>query len=368
MKIKIKNKQKMKEMIKNIINKYRENDSEIRKLTYRLFRLTSEIILINQLGKFKLLAPIVYLLRIVTKWSIYTTILTIIGNLILGLLSFQLTIPYLVTLISGSISALYMLLVEIDFEMLYNIGYSLSNEYNKLLSKIIVKLDKLPNKTEEIINKIKRLKSLFIKIPINKINHEVLSEIPQQIKDQVKADISKQQNFTIDYYYIELEKMMDPEYRRNKFRKYLQEEISKKYSNLINNDSSIFPEKSFYIKYFTIDNLINVLGLSLIGLGLCFFPEEIKLVKDKINETLKISNIFKNTYAKIKGLFVKTNDKPSDKPDNPDTSETSENPETSDKSVSSNTLTSPKRILLDSSSQTKDGLVTSSERTLKENN
>nr|YP_009693781.1 hypothetical protein [Inonotus obliquus]BBN21307.1 hypothetical protein [Inonotus obliquus] len=125
---------------------------------------------------------------------------------------------------------------------------------------------------------------MFIKIPVDKINHEVLSEIPNNIKDKIKADLSKNQDKqNIDYYYIHLEKMMNPEYRTKLFREYLRDEIKNKYDHLITKDPNIVkPLNSINIyDYFTAKNLGLVIFLIWGPLVQYFFPEEFK-------ETLEI--------------------------------------------------------------------------------
>lgn len=291
----------MKEIIIKIYNKYREHDSEIRRVTNRLFTLLGELILINQLAKFKILTPFVFLIKIFYRWSLYTTLLALIGNCILAIFHFQFSIPYFVTLVSGLISAVYMISIELDYEMIVNSWFSIANEYNKILAKIIVKLQNLPEKTEDVINKIKRLKSMFINIPINKINHEVMSTIPSEIKDKVIIDITNDNKEQIDYYYIELEKMMDPEYRKNKFREYLKDEISKKYSHLVSNNISTNFSINNLSSYLNWNVAINVISLVLVAAGISMFPDEVKMIKEKVNETLKITNFFRFVYAKIRG-------------------------------------------------------------------
>lgn len=64
---------------------------------------------------------------------------------------------------------------KIDFEMILNFKFTLINDFNKILAKIIVRLEAIPNKTDAIKNRINKLKSMFIKIPANKINHEILN-------------------------------------------------------------------------------------------------------------------------------------------------------------------------------------------------
>nr|YP_010470459.1 hypothetical protein N4M07_mgp009 [Inonotus hispidus]UVF37947.1 hypothetical protein [Inonotus hispidus] len=261
--------------LKNLI-KYLEdlgyNTTAIGNNLKNIGKLLSKIFLLSYISEMKYISPFWKIIRLMTKWSIYTTILTSFSSFILSLMSFDFELIYLINTIIGFITGAYILLTEIDYDMWNDILFTIINSYNKILAKIILKLENLPNKSQKVLDKINKIKNMFIKIPSDKINHEVLSEIPKEVKDKIKDSLAKNQDKQpIDYYYIELEKMMDPEYRRRKFREYLKEEMETKYRHLLPKDKLHFEKASFnFYDYLTFQNL-TILSFMILAPTLNYF-------------------------------------------------------------------------------------------------
>ena len=166
----------------------------------------------------------------VTKWSLYTSLLTYASTWVLTLFTVDITFTWFIQSLMGFISGAYVLITELDLESLKNLKFSLINDYNKLLAKVITKLEAVPNKTEDIIKRITKLKKLIFNIPEDKIVHEVKAIIPADFVEDVRDDLNnKLKEGTVVDYYLEQEKLMDPEYRKQKFKEYLKENADRQH-------------------------------------------------------------------------------------------------------------------------------------------
>nr|YP_009693782.1 hypothetical protein [Inonotus obliquus]BBN21308.1 hypothetical protein [Inonotus obliquus] len=104
----------------------------------------------------KYISPFWKIIRLITKWSIFTTIFSSVSSFILSLMSFDFELIYIINTIIGFITGAYILISEIDYEMCNDLIFTIINSYNKILAKIIIKLENLPNKTESVLNRIKK--------------------------------------------------------------------------------------------------------------------------------------------------------------------------------------------------------------------
>lgn len=299
--------------IEKMINQILVNKNELIKIGRELSKLLSKILLLNYISKMKYVSPFWKAIQIVTKWSLYASILTYVSTWFVGLftadISFIGFVNSLITLLSGS----YVLVTELNLESLINFKFSFLNDYNKMLAKMITKLESLPNKTDDVINRIKKLKTLFVKIPEDKIVHEVMAEIPDQYKETLINDFkNKHKDDTIDVYYLEFEKLMDPEYRKKLWKEHLKENLNRKHSSInithITYDEEV--EDSFFVKY---KKLLIAAGLISTAIILNYFmPEEYNYIKDtvtnvraKLKEYTSVSNLFGSIWNK---LFKKDKD------------------------------------------------------------
>ena len=86
-------------------------------------------------------SPFFRVVRFITRWSLYTSLVTYAVNTVIGLLHFEITFPYLIPSVAGFISGCYLIITEIDRDTVIDMVFSFKNVYNKFLTKLITNLD-----------------------------------------------------------------------------------------------------------------------------------------------------------------------------------------------------------------------------------
>ena len=336
--------------IQKILSQVLENKNELIKIGKELGKVLSKLLLLNYLNRIKYVSPVITVIKIVTKWSLYTSLLTYVSTWILGLFTVNLSFAYLIQTLSAIISGYYVLFTEIDLEMLTNLKFSIINEYNKLLAKMIVKMESIPNMTDEIKARINKLRRLFIQIPADKISHEIFEQVPQTLKEEVQLNIKQEINQDIkrtNYYYEEFERMInDPDYRNKKiqeqfekdaaeaneslkkgerhpkfrFDKNYVDEFDPNYRHRIyksNTESSFFDKFKFNLEQYKTYIIVGGLVIANVTFGY-FFPEQynqvvesVKSVTNKIKDNNNVVKIAKSVWGIISSFFR------GDRPDRP---------------------------------------------------
>ena len=218
-----------------------------------------KIFLLHKLQQIKYYKPIMFILKIILKWSTISTLLSIAYTIICKIWGVSYDLTFFISILSG----IWIIITEISLDSIYQIWDSIINIYNKLLAKIVVKLSESKNKTSDTEERIKRIEEMFARLPQEKrlINHDELVE-----------------------YYVEQEKMKDPNYNKPK--------IENKNENLVP------------LSYHDIFKIVALVG-STIGLLVTAtqYVEQLKALLNTINGIREVFRGFTDIGGFVTNLF-----------------------------------------------------------------
>ena len=187
----------MNKLIKNYIKNFKINKQNLVSSVRSTGLSLVKIFLLHKLQKIRHFKHISLILLIITKWSLFSIILTFIYGKISSIFGFKYDLDFIISF-SSAIGALYS---EVSWDMVHDYWLKIVDLYNRFIAKIVVKLSEKPE-TVEYSNRAKDL--------ISKWNDKMPTDPRVKIHNQKEL---------IEYYIniqIEEEKLKDPNYRPNK--------------------------------------------------------------------------------------------------------------------------------------------------------
>ena len=191
----------MNKTIKNYIKNYIKNFKINKQNLVNSVRSTGlslvKIFLLHKLQKIRHFKHISLILLIITKWSLFSIIITFIYGKISSIFGFKYDLDFIIGF-GSAIGAIYS---EVSWDMVHDYWRNIVDLYNKFIAKIVVKLSENPD-TVEYSNRTK----------------DLISKWNDKMPTDPRVKIHNQEEF-IDYYVnkqLEEDKLKDPNYRPNK--------------------------------------------------------------------------------------------------------------------------------------------------------
>nr|YP_010470499.1 hypothetical protein N4M07_mgp065 [Inonotus hispidus]UVF37987.1 hypothetical protein [Inonotus hispidus] len=257
--------------LNNYLKDFKINKNLLFKSLTSLSGALLKIFLLNRLQNMKYFKTISILLRVIVKWSAFSSILTILYSIVCSISGFKYDATFFISLLS----AFWVIITELSFDSVFNVWDYILDNYNKLLAKIELRLSKSP----ENQGKIKQIRELWPSVKRDEINYN-----PEEVRAQY------------------LEKEME--------RARAERELRERDKYLPKNTEGGYLDK---LKYRDIFKIVLLAGAFVSTLAVGYhFLEQVKStlgilvdIKDKVNEFFNIKKLISKLIPdSVKGLFT----------------------------------------------------------------
>ena len=187
----------IKNYIKNYIKNFKINKQNLVSSVKSVGLSLIKIFLLNKLQKTRYFKHVSLILLIITKYSLFSIIITFVYGKISSIFGFKYDLDFII----GFCSAIGAIYSEVSWDMVYDYWLKIVDLYNRFIAKIVVKLSEKPE-TVEFSNRAK----------------DLISKFNERMPTDPRVKLYNQEQF-VDYYVnkqLEEDKLKDPNYRPNK--------------------------------------------------------------------------------------------------------------------------------------------------------